>query len=280
VAPRGALHRWLALPLLLPLLLWRPAAPVAGAYELAVLDVGQGLAVVVRTAHHALLYDAGPLFRSGGDAGRLAVAPFLRERGVHVLDAMIISHDDNDHSGGARSVAELVPVTKRITGGGRGGERCIAGRRWRWDGVDFEILHPRRADRWSDNDGSCVLRVAGAGGSPLLTGDIEQTAERALIESGAALASDVVIAPHHGSDSSSTAALVVRTHPTYVVFASGYGNRWGFPRRAVLERWRAAGAHTLSTADSGAVIFRVHPKRGVGAPYEQRRDARRYWTAS
>ena len=279
VAPRGLPQRWLALPLLLPLLAWRPGVPPDGAYELAVLDVGQGLAVVVRTAHHALVYDAGPSFRSGGDAGHLAVAPFLAERGVRALDAMIISHDDDDHSGGARSVAEHVPVVQRLTGGRREGVHCVAGRRWRWDGVEFEVLHPQRDQWWSDNDGSCVLQVSGAGGRTLLTGDIEQTAERALIDSGAWLASDIVVAPHHGSNSSSSAALVARTHPRYVVFSSGYGNRWGFPRPTVVERWRVAGAHTLSTADSGAVIFAVDPRRGVLPPYEHRRDGRRYWTA-
>jgi len=124
-----------------------------------------------------------------------------------------------------------------------------------------------------------VLRVSGAGGRTLLTGDIEQTAERALIDSGAWLASDIVVAPHHGSNSSSSAALVARTHPRYVVFSSGYGNRWGFPRPTVVERWRVAGARTLSTADSGAVIFAVGPRRGVLPPYEHRRDGRRYWTA-
>jgi competence protein ComEC len=262
------------------MLLWHPAQPAGGAYELAVLDVGQGLAVVVRTAQHTLLYDAGPAFRSGGDAGRLAVAPFLVERGVRRLDALVVSHDDNDHSGGARSVTGLMPVTLRITGGRGDGELCVAGRRWRWDGVDFEILHPQRDDRWSDNDGSCVLRVSGAGGTALLTGDIEQGAERALIERGAALASDIVVAPHHGSDSSSSAALVASTHASYVVFASGYGNRWGFPRATVIDRWRAAGARTLSTAGSGAVIFQIDPARGVAPPYEHRRHGRRYWTAS
>jgi competence protein ComEC len=279
-APRGLPQRWLALPLLLPLVAWRPGTPATGAYELAVLDVGQGLAVVVRTERHTLLYDTGPSFRRGGDAGRLAVAPFLVERGVRVLDAMIVSHDDNDHSGGALSVAEAVPVTQRITGGRGEGEPCIAGRRWRWDGVDFEILHPRRGQQWSDNDGSCVLRVSGAGGSALLTGDIEQSAEGALIESAATLASDIVVAPHHGSDSSSSAALVALTHPRYVVFAAGFDNRWGFPRPAVLARWRAAGARALSTAAAGAVIFQVDPRRGVLPPWQQRRDGRHYWTAS
>lgn len=278
VAPRGLPGRWLAAPLLLPLVLWRPAAPEHGAFELAVLDVGQGLAVAVRTARHALLYDAGPRFR-GGDAGDLVVAPYLEARGVRTLDLMIVSHDDEDHRGGVASVRARVPVRQTLTGGWRDGPRCEAGRRWHWDGVDFELLHPARGSAWDDNDGSCVLRIAGAGGSVLLTGDIEQAAERALVAAGAPLAADVVVAPHHGSATSSSEALIARAHARYVVYSAGHANRWGFPAAEVRARWREAGARELSTAESGAVVFDVSPVHGVTEPYEHRRAARRYWTA-
>jgi competence protein ComEC len=279
VLPRGLVGCWLALPLLLPLLAWHPRAPAQGGYELTVLDVGQGLAVVVRTEHHAMLYDAGPSFRSGGDAGRMAVVPYLRARGVRALDALVVSHDDSDHSGGVHSVLEAVPVALRLTGGHGDIEHCVAGRRWRWDDVDFEMLHPQPGERWPDNDGSCVLRVSGAGGSTLLTGDIEANGERALIASGVRLASDIVVAPHHGSASSSTEALIANTHPRYVVFSVGYENRWGFPAVAVQARWRAAGAELHSTEHGGAIIFGVDPHHGVLPPYEHRRDGRHYWTA-
>jgi competence protein ComEC len=191
-----------------------------------------------------------------------------------------VSHDDNDHSGGAGSVRTLVTVGREITGGRGPGERCVAGRRWRWDGVAFAILHPQPGASWSDNDGSCVLRVSGRGGNALLTGDIEQDGERALIESTSTLDSDIVVAPHHGSDSSSGEALVMHTHARHVAFSTGFENRWGFPRAAVQERWRAAGATLHDTAKSGALIYEVNPRTGVQSPYEHRRDGRRYWTAS
>jgi competence protein ComEC len=279
VAPRGFPGRWLAWPLMLPLFAWRPATPAQDSYEVTVLDVGQGLAVVVRTAHHALLYDAGPSFRSGGDTGRLVVVPYLRSRGIQSLDAMIISHDDDDHSGGAASVRSLVGIAREITGGRGGGERCVAGRGWRWDGVDFALLHPRAGERWSDNDGSCVLRVSGRGGSVLLTGDIEQSGERALVESGATLTSDLVVAPHHGSASSSSVPLIALAHARYVAFSTGFGNRWGFPKSAVQSRWRAAGATLHDTARSGALIYRVDQRAGVRPPSRHRYDARHYWTS-
>jgi len=279
VVPRGLVSRWLAVPLVLPLLMWHPPAPVAGAYELAVLDVGQGLAVVVRTAHHVLLYDTGPRFRSGGDAGRMVVVPYLHARGVRALDALIVSHDDSDHSGGVRSILGAVRVARVLTGGRGEAERCVAGRRWRWDDVDFELLHPAAGARWSDNDGSCVLRVSAPGGTSLFTGDIEVDGERALIDSAQPLASDIVVAPHHGSASSSSAGLIARTHPRHVVFSAGYENRWGFPAAAVQARWRAAGAALYSTESAGALIFMVDPHRGVLPPYEHRRDGRHYWTA-
>jgi competence protein ComEC len=279
VAPRGWPGRWLSLPLALPLLLWRPPAPAEGAFEVAVLDVGQGLAVVVRTARHALLYDAGPAFRSGGDAGRSVVVPYLHDRGVRALDLLVLSHDDVDHRGGVPSVREQVPVGATLTGGAGDGEPCVAGRRWRWDGVDFALLHPQAGERWPDNDGSCVLRVSARGGSVLLAGDIEEAAERALAARGITLASDIVVAPHHGSASSSSAAFVAAVQARDVVYSVGHDNRWGFPRAIVEARWRAAGARTWSTAEAGAVTFVVDPHSGVSAPLRHRLDERRYWTA-
>ncbi len=174
-APRGLPLRPLGALCLIPLLIV-PAAPPRGGFELTVLDVGQGLAVVVRTAHHTLLYDAGPAFEDGFDAGASVVAPFLLQAGVRELDLLFLSHGDNDHSGGVNAVRSRIGVRREL--GTDRGEPCRAGQTWEWDGVRFEVLHPDGPE-WAHNDGSCVLRVDGSF-TVLLPGDIEAAAERGL----------------------------------------------------------------------------------------------------
>jgi competence protein ComEC len=152
---------------------------------------------------------------------------------------------------------------------------CLQGQRWVWDGVEFQVLHPAGRTYLLDNDSSCVLRVAGVGGSALLTGDIQGDAEAALVT--AALAPvDVVVVPHHGSATSSTQAFVDATKPRLALFATGYRNRWGFPKRAVVDRWSRAGAQVLATTDSGAIEVLISAT-GLQPPRQYRRDERRYW---
>jgi competence protein ComEC len=266
--------------LCLPVILHRIPGPGVGNFELAMLDVGQGLAVVVRTQTHALLYDAGPAFPTGRDAGELAVLPYLRYRGVRHLDALVVSHGDLDHRGGANSVLAALPVTRILTGPSvaplsRVSEPCRRGQRWTWDGVQFEILHPARSGNASDNDSSCVLLVRSRAGSALLAGDVEEAAESALVASGLARTTAVVV-PHHGSRTSSTAQFVAASHPALALVSAGYRNRWGLPRHEVVERWRAAGARLLTTADSGAIEIAFVAGRPPHAR-EYRRTQRRYW---
>ena len=266
--------------LCLPVLVHRIPGPGVGNFELAVLDVGQGLAVVVRTQTHALVYDAGPAFPSGRDAGELAVLPYLRHRGVRHLDALVVSHGDLDHRGGANSVLAVMPVGQILTGPSvaplsRPSEPCRRGQRWTWDGVQFEILHPPRSGSASDNDSSCVLFVRSSAGSALLAGDVEEAAESALVTSGLPRATAVVV-PHHGSRTSSTAAFVAASRPALALVSAGYRNRWGLPRHDVVERWRAAGAQLLTTADSGAIEITFVAGRPPLAR-EYRRTQRRYW---
>ncbi|MDY0065890.1 MAG: DNA internalization-related competence protein ComEC/Rec2 [Steroidobacteraceae bacterium] len=255
---------------------YRPVTPAPGDFELTVLDVGQGLAAVVRTASRVLVYDAGPAFRSGSDAGEMVVTPYLRHHGVRRIDVLMISHGDLDHRGGAQSILEAFPVETVLRGPSTlmQGAPCRGGRRWRWDGVEFEVLHPLEGAE-GDNDSSCVLRIAGRAGVAVLTGDVERRAEAQLVAAGLAPA-DFVVAPHHGSRTSSTDEFVAALRPRVVVFSAGYRNRWNMPAEQVVQRWRAAGARTYVTAESGAVRIDVaaNPQPEVS---EYRKTEARYW---
>ena len=273
--------RPLALALLLPV-----AAGVgipAAQLRVTVMDVGQGLAVLVETAHHALLYDAGPAYRLR-DAGESVVVPVLRHAGVRRLDALMISHDDQDHRGGAGTVLKAYPHA-RLIAPDRSGlpaedyQPCEAGLAWEWDGVRFRVLSPDMASRWqSDNDGSCVLRIEAPRASVLLPGDIERRREEELAASGLLHATDLVLAPHHGSRSSSSAALVRGTSPRFVVFSAGYLNRWGFPATEIMRRWSEAGACLLDTAASGALVFSTRADGTLQLARRERVDGAHLWT--
>ncbi|MDR2788052.1 MAG: DNA internalization-related competence protein ComEC/Rec2 [Candidatus Accumulibacter sp.] len=244
--PRGFPARWLGLCLLMPVLAAPPARPPHGEAWIDVLDVGQGLAVLVRTAEHALLYDTGPRHGAGTDAGQRIVAPFLRAVGVARLDTLVVSHRDQDHAGGLDAVRAHGSIARFLTSmTGIGAEPCIAGQSWEWDGIRFAILHPSKRD-YSDrskrsNGMSCVLRVWNGSGALLLTGDIETADERALIaRAGGQLRSEVLVAPHHGGRGSSSPGFVVAVAPRDVVFSVGYRNRFGHPRAEALERYAAS----------------------------------------
>ncbi len=290
LAPRGLPGRWTGTLLLLPMFTAPTPKPAMGEVWVSLLDVGQGLAAVVRTREHALLYDAGARFSAQFDAGDAVVAPFLRQAGVSVLDVMVLSNADNDHAGGAPSVARRVDIGRILSGEpGRiawsHSEPCRAGEAWEWDGVHFEFLHPPAVPdatpAWRGNDASCVLRVSGPGGSLLLPGDIEARAERRLtgLDTGA-LRADIVVVPHHGSGTSSSPELVRAVSPGHALFAVGHRNRYGFPIAEIEERWRAGGARLLDTASSGAISFRIHPQTGVEGPASYRKVYRRYWHES
>ena len=294
LAPRGVPGRMLGLAWLAPLFVVVPLLPEPGAFRLTVLDVGQGLAVLVQTHAHALLYDTGPRFNDTADAGDRIIAPVLRAGAVERLDAMIVSHQDADHSGGARSLLATVPVawfasslpedhpvvlaSARET---RNVERCTAGRHWTWDGVDFAIVHPPPESylnpKLKANDLSCVVAVRALGGSALLTGDIEARSEADLVRrEGAALRANLLIVPHHGSRTSSTPAFIAAVAPDVAVFTPGYRNRFGHPRPEIVERYALARVPTYRTDYEGALTFSVEP----GAPWVPKREryaGRRYW---
>ena len=292
-APRGVPGRAFGVAWLLPMALIAPPQVPPGGARVVVLDVGQGLAVVVITAHHALVYDTGPRFNDAVDAGARIVAPFLRAAGVVRLDALVVSHADNDHSGGAGSILRALPVAWMLSSlpanhpvvvqarEAARRDRCLAGMRWVWDDVTFSVLHPA-ADDYDEparksNDLSCVVKVEAANGSVLLTGDIEALTEARLLQhTPGALRSQVLIVPHHGSRTSSTPAFVDTVAPAVAIIAAGYRNRFGHPRSEVLARYRQAGAARPRTDLGGAISVQLAP--GAPITVEAERDRRRrYW---
>jgi competence protein ComEC len=282
LAPLPAPGRVAGLLIVIAASLWRTAALPPDAVHFALLDVGQGLAAVIETRHHVLVYDTGPAFRSGTDTGTLVVEPYLRSRGLRSIDVLVASHDDSDHSGGAASLSRLMPVRHRVASGhaldGLGPvERCREGQRWIWDGVMFEWLHPAASLLPKDNDRSCVLAVRAGSHSILLTGDLEQLAEQQILERGALGPAEVVIVPHHGSRTSSSPGFVAATRPRWALVSAGHRNRWGFPLPAVAERWRDAGSSVVVTSAAGAIEFDARPDQPLAAPIEWRRSRPRPW---
>lgn len=279
--PRGVSGRWLGAILFLPLLFPVREPLVPGEFRLDMLDVGQGLAVVIRTDTHALAYDTGPSYASGDDAGARVVEPFLYARGIDRLDGMVVSHQDSDHSGGADSlIAGLDPVERLASYPLPGATRCVAGQSWHWDGVDFAVLHPlsRFYDQsgFSNNDMSCVLRVSSPYGSVLLTGDIARLGELSLMELPAdRLRSAVLVVPHHGSRGSSMLGFIQAVRPDTALISVGYRNRFHHPASATLERYHAAGVRVVRTDRAGAV--RIEFKVGGRAEHWARLEERRYW---
>ena len=276
--PRGLPGRVLAVLLWLPLLHPPRELPPPGGVELHVLDVGQGLSVVVRTAHHALLYDAGPAVRDGYDAGERAVLPALRALGISHLDRVVISHADQDHAGGWPAVRQGVPVDLALAPDGAplsADALCMAGQAWNWDGVEFGFLHPTEHFPYLRNEASCVLRIASAHGTVLLPGDIGEVIEQRLLRDPAALRAEVVVVPHHGSGGSSSAGFVAATGARLALVAAGDGNRFGHPRVDVVRRWQRHGAEVLATPRSGAI--RVWLDRDGLAVRERRPWKARLW---
>ena len=295
--PRGLPGRWLGWLLVLPLFFPRLPAPAEGDAWVSVLDVGQGTAVLVRTARHALIYDTGPRFASGEDAGARVIAPALWHQGIKQLDGLVVSHDDLDHTGGAASLlnshrpvwflssiagvpaASLGPIGQRLRTLRPDALACVAGQTWVWDDVQFEVLHPPAHQYGhggqTDNSRSCVLQVRTAKYSVLLTGDIERLAEMNLIERDVLRPVDVLVAAHHGSLSSSTPEFLAVAQPRWVVIPVGHRNRYGHPHPEVLARFRAIGAEVARTDRHGAVALRLQEDNIE--LLKARETEKRYW---
>ena len=300
VLPLPARLRWLAVPLMLPLLAPPAARPAPGMFEVVAADVGQGTAVLVRTRHHLLVYDAGPAFSPEADAGSRWLVPLLRLRGETQIDQLMLSHRDTDHTGGAASLLAALPVRQlssslddvhplqaRARAAGATIERCVAGQRWQWDGVPFEVLHPT-ADDYAQagpalqtaqaaprpNTLSCVLRIGTGDAAVLLTGDIEAAEEAALVAraSTAQLRARALLVPHHGSRTSSTAAFIDAVAPSLAVVQAAYRSRFGHPAPDVVSRYEARGIRLVRSDRCGALTLTAHEP-----PRCEREAARRYW---
>ncbi|WP_345541412.1 DNA internalization-related competence protein ComEC/Rec2 [Variovorax defluvii] len=271
-------------PLLLPALLWQVPRPAVGEFELLAADVGQGNAVLVRTARHGLLYDAGPRYSLESDAGQRVLVPLLRALDERV-DTVVLSHRDSDHTGGAPAVLAMQPAAalrSSIEAGhplqqSRPVQRCLAGQSWTWDGVRFEILHPQ-VDDYSTftrpNAVSCVLRIGNGHSTAILTGDIERLQELALVARTPELKADLLLVPHHGSKTSSSPALLDAVRPRIALVQAGYRNRFGHPAAEVTARYAERGIDVIDSARCGAAHWSSMWPETVRC---ERQEARRYW---
>ena len=270
--------RWLGVPLLLPVVFWQVPRPLNGTCEVLAADVGQGSAVLVRTAQHSLMFDAGPRYGQDSDAGQRVLVPLLRALGER-LDRLVLSHRDSDHTGGALALLAMQPQTALLSSFEtelKTGQRCEAGMHWQWDGVVFRVLHPFADDKprsRSANATSCVLHVSTGESSALLTGDIEVEQERHLVDT-AVLAADLLVVPHHGSKTSSSVEFLEAVQPRVAVVQSGYRNRFGHPDATVMLRYQERSILVLDTPHCGAVMWRSGADPSIRC---QREVAPHYW---
>jgi competence protein ComEC len=289
LAPRGWPLRWLGWFGWLPLLLNAPAHPAAGVFWVTAFDVGQGMALLVETAQHRLVYDTGPPYGPDTDAGERIILPYLHARGIDRLDALVVSHGDNDHAGGALSLLHALPIGAAysslpqrhgIVQAARRHSRCIGGQHWEWDGVAFDMLYPAPqiyADsKLSANAHSCVLRISNGAQSILLPGDIGIAQERQLLaDYGAAgLQASVLLAPHHGSKTSSSGAFLRAVDPRLAIFQVGYRNRFHHPQVTVYQRYGELGIDRLRTDENGAITLQFSTTVRYQA---YRQQHARYW---
>jgi competence protein ComEC len=257
--------RGLGLAMMLPVLMWNAPRPASGEFEVLAADVGQGNGVFVRTARHTLVYDSGPRYGPESDAGHRVLVPLLRALDEHV-DMLVLSHRDSDHTGGAVAVLTMQPQAALVSSIEDGHElqavrhstRCSAGQQWRWDGIDFAVLHPDAGDYAAPakpNAMSCVLRISNGTRTALLVGDLESPQEARLVGAAAPLRADLLLVPHHGSKTSSSAAFLEAVHPAFALVQAGYRNRFGHPAPPVTDRYRERGIAVVDSPHCGAALW-------------------------
>ncbi|HJV82113.1 DNA internalization-related competence protein ComEC/Rec2 [Noviherbaspirillum sp.] len=288
LAPVGWPARWLGIVGLFPIFLNKAAHPSEGEMWVTAFDVGQGMALLVETSHRRLLYDTGPAYSPESDGGNRVILPYLKSRGISSLDMMIVSHADNDHSGGAlsildelevASVSSSLPAAHALVNRARDHQRCAAGQSWSWDNVRFDMLHPT-ADSYEiaklkPNARSCTLKITIGTQAILLPGDIEAGQEAELLDKDREqLRASVLLAPHHGSGTSSTARFLRAVQPDIALFQVGYRNRYHHPKAEVFARYGEMGIKRIRSDDSGAITLRFGPALDVS---EYRTAHARYW---
>jgi competence protein ComEC len=283
LAPRGFGLKSIGLIWLIPLIFYTPPRPKSnGDVRFTVLDVGQGLAAVVQTKNHLLLYDTGPKFLDT-DAGATAILPYLQQRGINKIDTLVISHGDTDHSGGALSIFNSIVPKNILTSvpekyNQKNVINCRRGQRWYWDGVDFYVLSPPSHGLIDGNNRSCVLKIVSGDNSILLPGDIEKEGERFLSQNHQiGLKSTILVAPHHGSATSSTEEFIAKVEPRYVVFPVGYQNRFHFPNKKIIARYQDTNATLINTSKTGAITFEFNSREGSVNLKPFRDEVRRFW---
>jgi competence protein ComEC len=293
--PIGLAWRYAAAITIFPLLLFTVPKPLQeGRFWLTFLDVGQGLSVVVQTKNHSLVYDAGDRASESFDIGDLVVVPYLKSQSIKFLDALVISHDDRDHMGGAEAVLSGLKVKASYGNrldmfGAQNNQLCESGMKWVWDDVEFEFIHPLKNWQGNDNNRSCVLRISTGEHSVLLTGDIQRKAEKHLLrvsndlsqensEQDDLLSADILLMPHHGSNTSSQKRFIKAVNPQWAIASAGYRSRFKHPAKRVVNRYQKMGVKVLNTADSGSIQFRLDPQQAIKAPSEHRRLSRGFWT--
>lgn len=282
VAPPGWPGRHVTWVAVAAVILYVPRAPGFGCVDMHVLDVGQGLAAIVQTERHVLLFDTGPSFRGGGSTAHTIVLPYLASRGIKRIDWLVVSHADLDHAGGVPALVGNIEVGKILSGEPLPGTEalrhdCRAGEHWRLDGVGFGFLHPPSMADYAGNNASCVLQIQAGPRRLLLTGDIERPVENQLVQNGVLDRVDAVVVPHHGSGTSSSPPFVRTLSPSVAIVAAGFGNRWGFPKQDVVERWKAAGAEVLVTATSGAISVGMCSSAPRISVRNHRQERHRIW---
>jgi len=281
--PKDIPARWIGMFWLFPLFLPHSESPETGDFWLSQLDVGQGLATVIQTQNHSLIYDTGDRFSEKFNAGAAVIIPFLKHHGIQHPDLLMISHGDRDHIGGAKALLAKYPEIHVLTSIDEkivhpNVDKCIEGQRWQWDRVNFEILSPTHSENYLGNNSSCVLKISNDQYSVLLTGDIEQALESRLIRTMPdKLSVNVMIVPHHGSKTSSSLAFIDVVSPEIVVFPLGYRNRFGFPKQDIISRYESRQVKMLNTARDGALLFRFEEAEMIVSRY--RYENRRFWTS-
>ncbi len=279
--------RVLGVPLILPVLLWQQVRPAVGQFEILGADIGQGNAVIVRTASHGMVYDTGPKFSRESDAGHRVLVPLLRALGERI-DLLMLSHRDIDHIGGAQAVLAMQPQAQLLSSiedshelqAVRKSTRCVAGQRWQWDGVDFEVLQPSANDydaASKSNAMSCVLRISNGQRTALLVGDIEAPQELRLANDEsmrAKLKADFLLVPHHGSKTSSSAVFLDAVRPQFALAQAGYRNRFGHPVESVMQRYAERGVQVAKSPSCGAATWRSDQPETLSC---QRAKGLRYW---
>ncbi len=285
LTPKGWPAKYLGLFLLIPLIWPNTHLPEKGEAKITLLDVGQGLAAVVQTNKHTLVFDTGPKFSRSFDTGAAVVIPFIRQKGIKKLDMLILSHKDNDHRGGLESIQKELEIVSLLSSyDEKDSEACRAGHNWLWDGVLFEILNPDESLSYKKrNNASCVLRISAGKESLLLSADIEKRAEKQLVEQRyEQLKSTYLVAPHHGSKTSSSRAFLEAVDPEYIFIPVGFKNRYRMPHATVLARYKERHIPILKTQNSGAIsvlLGSTGQKSSSEIPEEYRKVSQKYWNS-